>query len=173
MENDSISTSSSESKLPLIVGIIGFALGAAGLVLGIKAKSAAQAAQDAAAEAGKQAAELSSTIASKASAADVQAIAADLKAAMQAADANNALLKASIDDLQKVVKKPVANTGDKKTDGGNSKGGQAGPGQIAVAKGDTLSSIAKKAGISLKALQDLNPSVNANKLQIGQILKTK
>jgi LysM repeat protein len=172
MENDSISTSSSESKLPLIVGIIGFALGAAGLVLGIKAKSAAQAAQDAAAEAGKQAAELSSTIASKASAADVQAIAADLSTTRQGTEANMAALKASIEQLQTIVKKPVANTGDKKTDG-NSKGGQAGPGQIAVAKGDTLSSIAKKAGISLKALQDLNPSVNANKLQIGQILKTK
>ena len=38
MENDNISSSSSESKLPLIVGILGFALGAAGLVLGIKAK---------------------------------------------------------------------------------------------------------------------------------------
>ena len=32
MENDSISSSSSESKLPLIVGILGFALGAAGLL---------------------------------------------------------------------------------------------------------------------------------------------
>ena len=32
MENDSISSSSSESKLPLIVGIVGFALGAAGLM---------------------------------------------------------------------------------------------------------------------------------------------
>ena len=48
MENDSISSSSSESKLPLIVGIVGFALGAAGLVLGLKAKSAADAAQAAA-----------------------------------------------------------------------------------------------------------------------------
>ena len=51
MENDSISPSSSESKLPLIVGILGFALGAAGLVLGIKAKGAAQAASDEAAAA--------------------------------------------------------------------------------------------------------------------------
>ena len=49
MENDSLSSpSSSESKLPLIVGIVRFALGAAGLVLGLKAKSAADAAQAAA-----------------------------------------------------------------------------------------------------------------------------
>jgi len=172
MENDSISTSSSESKLPLIVGIVGFALGAAGLVLGIKAKSAAQAASDAAAEAGKQVAELSSTIASKASAADVQAIAADLSAVKQGVEANNNALKASIEELQKAVKKPVATTGDKKTDGGKSSQA-AGPGEVVVGKGDTLSSIAKKAGLSLKALQDLNPSVNPNKLQIGQHLKTK
>ncbi|MEY4799367.1 MAG: LysM domain, partial [Verrucomicrobiota bacterium] len=49
----------------------------------------------------------------------------------------------------------------------------AGPGSYAVQKGDTLSGIAKKAGISLKALQDLNPGVNPNKMQIGQLLKTK
>ncbi len=44
MENDNISPSSSESKLPLIVGILGFALGTAGLVLGIQAKRLAVAA---------------------------------------------------------------------------------------------------------------------------------
>ncbi|TAF20337.1 MAG: LysM domain-containing protein, partial [Verrucomicrobia bacterium] len=33
--------------------------------------------------------------------------------------------------------------------------------------------IAKKNGISLKAIQDLNPGVNANRLQIGQKLKVK
>ena len=48
-----------------------------------------------------------------------------------------------------------------------------GPGEHAVAKGETLSSIAKKSGISLKAIQDLNPGVDATKLRIGQKLKTK
>ncbi len=172
MENDSISSSSSESKLPLIVGIIGFALGAAGLVLGIKAKSAAQAAQDAAGEASKQVAELGSTIASKAAAADLQAVSADLGALKQGNTENFAKIQTAIEELQKVVKKPAPTTNDKgKTDGG--KGGPVGPGVVEVAKGDTLSSIAKKAGISLKALQELNPGVNANKLQIGQKLKTK
>ena len=173
MENDSISSSSSESKLPLIVGIIGFALGAAGLVLGIKAKSAAQAAQDAAGEASKQVAELGSTIASKAAAADLQAVSADLGALKQGNTENFAKIQTAIEELQKVVKKPAPTSNDKggKTDGG--KGGPVGPGVVEVAKGDTLSSIAKKAGISLKALQELNPGVNANKLQIGQKLKTK
>ena len=65
MENDSISSSSSESKLPLIVGVLGFILGAAGLVLGIKAKGAAQLASDEADLAKTQVAELGATIASK------------------------------------------------------------------------------------------------------------
>ena len=68
MENDNISPSSSESKLPLIVGILGFALGAAGLVLGNKAKGAAQLATDEAALAKTQVSELGAQLASKASA---------------------------------------------------------------------------------------------------------
>ena len=44
MENDSISSSSSESKLPLIVGVLGFILGAVALIFAIKAKSGAEAA---------------------------------------------------------------------------------------------------------------------------------
>ena len=49
----------------------------------------------------------------------------------------------------------------------------AGPGEYVVVKGDNLGSIAKKAGLSLKALQDLNPNAKATQLQIGQRLKTK
>ena len=92
MENDSISSSSSESKLPLIVGVLGFALGAAGLVLGIKAKGAAQLASDEAALAKTQVSELSATLASKANAADVQALQADLAATKQQTEANEKAL---------------------------------------------------------------------------------
>ena len=167
MENDSISSSSSESKLPLIVGILGFALGAAGLVLGIKAKGAAEAANLEAAGAKASVAELGAAIAGKANAADVQALRADLDKGLADAGANEKILGEQIAALQKVASKPVANTGA-------GKGAAApGPGQHVVAKGETLSSIAKKAGISLKALQDLNPGVNPNKMQIGQRLKTK
>ncbi len=171
MENDSISSSSSESKLPLIVGILGFALGAAGLVLGIKAKGEAAKANDEAAKAAQTAAELGSAIAGKASAADVQAINADLAAFKSASEANNKSFTDAITALQTVAKKaPAPSAGDK---GGKATGGVAGPGEYAVAKGDTLGGIAKKAGLSLKALQDLNPGVNPNRLQIGQKLKTK
>jgi xanthosine utilization system XapX-like protein len=74
MENDSISSSSSESKLPLIVGIVGFALGAAGLVLALKAKSAADKASADAATTSASVSELSGQISSKANASDVAAL---------------------------------------------------------------------------------------------------
>ncbi|MEY3110071.1 MAG: hypothetical protein RL079_756, partial [Verrucomicrobiota bacterium] len=66
MENDNISPSSSESKLPLIVGILGFALGTAGLVLGIQAKRGAQLANDEAAAAKASVGELGNALSSKA-----------------------------------------------------------------------------------------------------------
>ena len=168
MENDNISPSSSESKLPLIVGILGFALGAAGLVLGIKAKGAAQLASDEAASAKTSVAELGAALAGKANKDEVVAIAADLAATKQQTSENEKALAEQITALQKVASKPAASKG------GDAKGSTAaGPGEHAVAKGETLSGIAKKAGISLKALQDLNPGVDATKLRIGQKLKTK
>ena len=167
MENDNISPSSSESKLPLIVGILGFALGAAGLVLGIKAKGAAQAASDEAAGAKASVAELGAVLAGKANAADVQAVRADLDKALGDIALNDKATKDAIDALQKVASAPKASAGAGKA------AVAPGPGEYVVAKGDNLSSIAKKAGISLKAIQDLNPGVDSNKLRIGQKLKTK
>ena len=168
MENDNISSSSSESKLPLIVGILGFALGAAGLVLGIKAKGAAQAAGDEAAAAKASVAELGAALAGKANTADVQAVRADLDKGLADLATNEKTLADQITALQKVASAPKAATK------GDAKGAApAGPGEHVVAKGETLGSIAKKAGISLKAIQDLNPGVDSNKLRIGQKLKTK
>ncbi|MFZ9978628.1 MAG: LysM peptidoglycan-binding domain-containing protein [Opitutales bacterium] len=167
MENDSISSSSSESKLPLIVGILGFALGAAGLVLGIKAKGAAQLAGEDAALAKSQVAELGATISAKANAADVQALAADLAATKQQTEFNEKTLADQIVALQKVAAAP------KVIDKSPKSPTPAGPGEHVVAKGETLGGIAKKNGISLKAIQDLNPGVNPNRLQIGQKLKVK
>jgi LysM repeat protein len=167
MENDSISPSSSESKLPLIVGILGFALGAAGLVLGLKAKGAAQAAGDEAAAAKTSVAELGAALAAKANSADVQAIRADLDKGLSDLALNDKSITDAVTALQKVASAPKASAGAGKS------ATPAGPGEHAVAKGETLSSIAKKSGISLKAIQDLNPGVDATKLRIGQKLKTK
>ncbi len=43
--------------------------------------------------------------------------------------------------------------------------------EYVVAKGDTLSSIAKKYGVSWKAIEQANPGVNSNKLKVGQKLQ--
>ncbi|MBM3867323.1 MAG: LysM peptidoglycan-binding domain-containing protein [Verrucomicrobia bacterium] len=166
MENDSISSTSSESKLPLIVGVLGFALGAAGLVLGIKAKGAAQLASDEAALAKTQVSELGAQLASKANADAVASLQADLAATKEQTAKNEAELQAAIVALQKVAAAPKASASGKSA-------APAGPGEYVVAKGDNLGSIAKKNGISLKAIQDLNPGVNPNRLQIGQKLKVK
>jgi LysM repeat protein len=40
--------------------------------------------------------------------------------------------------------------------------------EYVIAKGDTMAAIAHKNGLSLKALMEANPGVNAKKLQIGQ-----
>ena len=168
MENDSISSSSSESKLPLIVGIVGFALGAAGLVLGLKAKSAADAAQAAATTAQAATAQVQADLQSKAPATELSAVVSEVGAIKTAMAADNAAIQKSITELQAAVKKPVVtNSGN-----GGTKTVTAGAGEYVVAKGDTLGGIARKVGISLKALQELNPTVTANKMQIGQTLKT-
>ncbi len=170
MENDSLSSpSSSESKLPLIVGIVGFALGAAGLVLGLKAKSAADAAQAAATAAQTATAQVQADLQSKAPATELSAVASEVGAIKTAMAADNAAIQKSITELQAAVKKPVVTSAGN----GGSKTVTAGAGEYVVAKGDTLGGIARKVGVSLKVLQDLNPGVNANKMQIGQKLKTK
>ena len=169
MENDNISSSSSESKLPLIVGILGFALGAAGLVLGIKAKGAAEAANLVAGESKQLAETVSTTLSGKAATADVVALRADLDKGLADLATNEKTLADQITALQKVASAPKAAA--KGADG--KAAAPPGPGEHVVAKGETLGSIAKKAGISLKAIQDLNPGVDSNKLRIGQKLKTK
>ncbi len=170
MENDSLSSpSSSESKLPLIVGIVGFALGAAGVVLGLKASRAADAAQAAATAAQTATAQVQADLQSKAPATELSAVVSEVGAIKTAMAADNAAIQKSITELQNAVKKPVVTSAGN----GGSKTVTAGAGEYVVAKGDTLGGIARKVGVSLKVLQDLNPGVNANKMQIGQKLKTK
>ena len=170
MENDSLSSpSSSESKLPLIVGIVGFALGAAGLVLGLNAKKAAEAAQAAATTAETKTAQVQADLQSKAPATELSAVVSDIAKINADRIADNAAIQKSISDLQTAVKKPVVTS----SSNGGTKTVTAGAGEYVVAKGDTLGGIARKVGLSLKQIQDLNPTVNANKMQIGQKLKTK
>ena len=167
MENDNISPSSSESKLPLIVGILGFALGTAGLVLGIQAKRLAVAATDDAIGIKANVEVVQNALGGKASTADLQAVRADLDKGLSDLGTNDKTLGDQITALQKLASSPKTTTGAGKA------AVTAGPGEYIVAKGDTLGGIAKKVGISLKSIQELNPDVNANRMQIGQKLKTK
>ena len=167
MENDNISPSSSESKLPLIVGILGFALGTAGLVLGIQAKRLAAAATDEAIAIKANVEVVQNALGGKASTADLQAVRADLDKGLSDLALNEKTLADQITALQKLASSPKTTTGAGKA------AVTAGPGEYIVAKGDTLGGIAKKVGISLKVIQELNPDVNANRMQIGQRLKTK
>ena len=169
MENDSISSSSSESKLPLILGIAGFALGAAALVLGYKAKTEAAAANKEANDLKAIVEQVSTTIAAKATTASVEALTADLNATKAAAEANNKSFTDAITQLQAAAKKAPAAATEK----GGKTAAAAGPGEYSVVSGDNFSKIAKKVGITQKALTDLNPGVDSTKLRIGQKLKTK
>jgi LysM repeat protein len=169
MENDSISSSSSESKLPLILGIAGFALGAAALVLGYKAKGEAAKASAEADKVSQDLGAVSTAIAAKATLASVEALTADLNATKAAAEANNKSFTDAITQLQAAAKKAPAATAEK----GGKTAAAAGPGEYSVVSGDNFSKIAKKVGITQKALTDLNPGVDSTKLRIGQKLKTK
>ena len=149
------------------MGIVGFALGAAGLVLALKAKNAAADAQKASQDAASAVAEVSGQVASKANAAEVSALQSTFAEFKTNTETNNTKIGESIAQLQAAVKSKAGAPASAKGSAA------AGPGEYSVAKGDTLGAIAKKAGISLKALQDLNPGVDATKLRIGQKLKTK
>ena len=174
MENDSISSSSSESKLPLIVGIVGFALGAAGLVLGLKAKSAADAASAAATAAQTATTQVQADLQSKAPATEVTALGAEINNLKTAIAADNQKVTESIKQIQDIVSKKSAPAPGPNGAGNNGKQPvAAGAGEYIVVSGDNFGSIARKVGVSAKKLQELNPTVNPNKMQIGTKLKTK
>ncbi len=166
MESDTIE-SSSESKFPLIAGILGLALGAIALILAVKAKSAADAAAELSRAAAQSAEEAKALVASKADGATVQGIVADYSAFKEQVTKGFQDVTAQYNKVAAVVESRGASRS-----GNGAATAVAGPGEYIVAKGDTLSGIARKQGISLKALQDLNPGVGSN-LRIGQKLKVK
>ena len=164
MENDSISSSSSESKLPLIVGIVGFALGAAGLVLALKAKSAADKASADAATTSASVSELSGQISAKANTADVTALSGDLAQFKADTKTSFETLQASVDKIGS-AKAKATTTGGKTAVAGN--------GEYIIKSKDTLGGIAKSLGTTTKALLELNPEVKPTALKVGSKIKTK
>lgn len=167
MESDTIE-SGSESKFPLVAGIAGVVLGVIALVFAIKAKNAAEQATLTAQNAAASAGEATTAVASKADKAEFQAFQADVAAFKEQTGKAFADAGTAYENLRKAVE---AKGGSRST-GGSAGNVTAGPGEYIVQKGDSLYAIAKKSGLSLKALQDLNPGVGAN-LKIGQKLKVK
>jgi LysM repeat protein len=163
MESDTIE-SSSESKFPLIAGIAGVALGVIALILAVKAKGAADNAAAAAALAGESAAAAAASVGNKADVAMVNAVSAEVSELRNNTVTGFKQVEVALGEMQKGRAS------------GRSSGGSApqvaADGEYIVVKGDTLSGIARKLGMSLKALQDLNPGAG-NALRIGQKLRTK
>ncbi len=160
------------SMLPVfgvVAGVIGLILGGIGLVQASKANKAIEALQPkidkidavegqvnnvaaAADRAGKQVQELKT--ATQAGFDQIGPIIGDLRA--------------SVTKLEEAMKKPVV------AEKSGKKGGEApvaAPGEYVVKKGDIGTSIAKGHGVSLADLVAVNPSVNFNKLAIGQKIK--
>ena len=75
-------------------------------------------------------------------------------------------LQASVTKLEEAAKKPVVAEKGKKGEPA-----VAGPGEYIVKSGDGGTKIATKLGVSITALQEVNPGVNWNKLSVGQKLK--
>lgn len=74
-------------------------------------------------------------------------------------------LQASVTKLEEAAKKPVAAAK------GSKEPAVAGPGEYVVKGGDTGAKIARANGVSLPDLISVNPSVNWNKLKVGDKVK--
>lgn len=51
--------------------------------------------------------------------------------------------------------------------------GVVGPGQVRIVAGDTMFALARRSGLSIQALMQLNPDVVPNRLRVGQILRVR
>jgi LysM repeat protein len=76
-----------------------------------------------------------------------------------------------IGDLRATVTKIEESSKTRSVAKGSREAAVAGPGEYIVKKGDTGASIARGNGASLADLQTVNPSVNWNRLAIGQKVK--
>lgn len=97
---------------------------------------------------------------------DVRELTRSTQEAFNAVGGKLGEFQSSITKLEDAMKKPVAAAAKKG-------GGEvvAGPGEYVVKAGDGGMKIARTLGVSIQALQAVNPGVNWNKLAVGQKLK--
>jgi LysM repeat protein len=170
---DTISRENNSSMLPvggIIVGVIGLLLGGFGLMQASKANKAIEALQPKVDKVdGIEAQATAAAGAAEQAKKDIRSLQGSVQTAFT--DVGNALgnLQTSVTRLEELAKKPVvADKGGKK----NGEPAVAGPGEYIVKAGDVSGTkIAAAQGVSIKALQDVNPGVNWSNLKIGQRLK--
>lgn len=83
-------------------------------------------------------------------------------------------LQESVTKLEEAAKKPAPAPAAGKKGADGKKGGEpavAGPGEYVVKPGDSGMKIANANGVSIGALQAVNPGVNWNALKVGQKIK--
>jgi LysM repeat protein len=162
------------SMLPvggIIVGVIGLLLGGFGLMQASKANNAIAAMQPKVEKIDGIEGQVSqaATNAERASK-DLKTFRDSAQEAFTGVGTALTNLQASVSRIEEQMKKPVV------ADKGGKKGGEApavaGPGEYIVKAGDgSGTKIASANGVSIKALQDVNPGVDWSHLKVGQKLK--
>lgn len=161
--------------LPLggvIVGVIGLLLGGFGLVQAQKANKAIEAIQPKVDKVdGIESQATAAAGSADRAAKDIKSLQGSMQSAFDQVGAALTNLQTSVTRLEELAKKPVVAAKDGKGKGGEAPA-VAGPGEYVVKAGDgSGTKIASANGVSIKALQDVNPGVDWSHLKIGQKLK--
>ncbi len=167
--------------MPLAIGILGVLVGGVALLMSFS-NSSKLTAQRTDIDAATQAANDAKTAASAAGGLSAKLDATSSKLDAFIANAQDVLTKygqAITDDRTKITElsDSVGKIGKGSVPATRGSGGQAAsnvvPGQggtHTIASGDTLSNVAKRYNVTLKALEDANPGVDSTKLKPGQVI---
>lgn len=171
---DNIGTGS-DNKIPLIIGIGAIALAVLALAFAIKAKGDAkgyEARFKAIEEAGYATkSDVNAVASNSAKAAEVQDISAKITGLEGYVNTQVVpAIQAQKTVLDGLVKRPVTATSGHTATGGAT-APVAGPGEYVVKSGDNFSKIARSSGVSVSALEAVNPGVSSKNLKVGQKLK--
>jgi LysM repeat protein len=153
----------------ILVGLVGVVLGGIALAQASKANKGVAEHQPAIEKVAALETQVGSASGTAEKAAkDVRDLTRSTQEAFNAVGGKLGEFQTSITKLEDAMKKPVA------VEKAGKKGGGpvvAGPGEYVVKAGDGGTKIARSLGVSIGALQAVNPGVNWNKLAIGQKLK--
>ena len=152
----------------ILVGLVGVVLGGIALAQASKANKGVAEHQPKIDKVDAMEAQVGSaaSVADKA-AKDVRELTRSTQDAFNAVGGKLGEFQTTITKLEEAMKKPAPVAAGKKGGGDV----VAGPGEYVVKAGDGGTKIARNLGVSIQALQAVNPGVNWNKLAVGQKLK--